>query len=329
MPGKLYLEDLPLTEQAPANLIRKLEQRTLRLVDGLDAARHHAVTFREQASRLEKTSQVLSEELASLRAAEAEHQVRQALLEKKIETLEAQRHELQEECRRLRKSNDELEPYAQGLQKRSESSGVLSPEPRPVGVQPVAAEGAGQAVTPAPSPQALLKEWYGRYDSAFFKGHTQPLKVGIHEDLVAAEPWPEKLVRRALACYVNLPRYLKAVRHGAQRIDLEGQPSGSVDEGAADHAKRKLERLQTERRSKRKATRVAEQGARNSRLHEPHLASGKALHGKKPSTHEKGPQDHRHHQKNVQHRNNEALPDDPSERLQHKLDALMARHVRQ
>lgn len=101
-----------------------------------------------------------------------------------------------------------------------------------------------------PSPQGLLGEWYQRYPSVFFRGHTRPLKVGIHEELTASEPWPEKLVRRALACYVNLPRYLKAVREGAERIDLQGQPAGNVDAQAAEHARRKLERLQAERRSK-------------------------------------------------------------------------------
>ncbi|WP_240721776.1 ProQ/FINO family protein [Halomonas marinisediminis] len=100
-----------------------------------------------------------------------------------------------------------------------------------------------------PSPQALLGEWYVRYPAAFFKGHTRPLMVGIHELLASREPWPEKLVRRALACYVNLPRYLKAMREGAERIDLDGQPAGKVDAQAADYAHRKLDRLQGEKRA--------------------------------------------------------------------------------
>ncbi|WP_084286460.1 ProQ/FINO family protein [Halomonas halodenitrificans] len=97
----------------------------------------------------------------------------------------------------------------------------------------------------APSPQALLGQWYQRYPTAFFKGHTRPLMVGIHEVLASHEPWPEKLVRRALACYVNLPRYLKAMRKDAERIDLDGQPAGKVDAQAADYAHRKLDRLQS------------------------------------------------------------------------------------
>ncbi|NIC06828.1 hypothetical protein HBJ55_15475 [Halomonas sp. DX6] len=109
------------------------------------------------------------------------------------------------------------------------------------------------AIEQAPSADALLKQWYQRYPKTFFKGHTRPLKVGIHQDLAAREPWPEKLVRRALAGYVNLPRYLKAVREGAERIDLDGAPAGNVDDQAAEHAKRKLERLQSERRERGRA----------------------------------------------------------------------------
>lgn len=91
----------------------------------------------------------------------------------------------------------------------------------------------------APSPHALLNQWYERYPKAFFKGHTKPLKVGIHQQLAEREEWPNKLIRRALANYVNLPRYIKAVREGAERVDLDGQPAGKVDKEAARHAAEK------------------------------------------------------------------------------------------
>lgn len=91
----------------------------------------------------------------------------------------------------------------------------------------------------APSPHALLNQWYERYPKAFFKGHTKPLKVGIHQQLAEREEWPNKLIRRALANYVNLPRYIKAVREGAERVDLDGEPAGKVDKEAARHAAEK------------------------------------------------------------------------------------------
>ncbi|MGY4878768.1 ProQ/FINO family protein [Vreelandella aquamarina] len=90
-----------------------------------------------------------------------------------------------------------------------------------------------------PTPHELLGQWYERYPLAFFKGHTKPLKVGIHQDLADREPWSNKLIRRALANYVNLPRYVKAMREGAERIDLEGNVAGIVDPKAAEFAANK------------------------------------------------------------------------------------------
>lgn len=103
-----------------------------------------------------------------------------------------------------------------------------------------------------PSPQSLLAQWYQRYPETFFKGHTQPLKTGIHLDLVAREPWPEKLVRRALACYVHLPRYLKAVRADVMRVDLDGQAAGTVTEGEARHARKQLDELTKKQKKQQK-----------------------------------------------------------------------------
>lgn len=90
-----------------------------------------------------------------------------------------------------------------------------------------------------PSPHQLLDQWYERYPQAFSKGRTQPLKVGIHQDLADREPWSNKLIRRALANYVNLPRYIKAMREGVERIDLEGNSAGVVDAQAAEFAAQK------------------------------------------------------------------------------------------
>ncbi|AMC99633.1 ProQ/FINO family protein [Halomonas chromatireducens] len=178
----------------------------------------------------------------------------------------------------------------------------------------------------APSAEALLTEWYRRYPDTFFKGHTRPLKVGIHQDLAAREPWPEKLVRRALAGYVNLPRYLKAVREGAQRIDLAGQPDGSVDAQAAEHAHRKLERLQAERRKRgqapgpghRRGEKVARtaKGNRTSKRGTPggEAPSGRpAAAAQPPSQASNAPSD-------------SVTRADPEARLEAKLSALLAKH---
>ncbi|MBT2787296.1 MULTISPECIES: ProQ/FINO family protein [unclassified Halomonas] len=114
---------------------------------------------------------------------------------------------------------------------------AVSVEAASVEADPVEATPAETAK--APSPHALLNQWYERYPKAFFKGHTKPLKIGIHQELAEREEWPNKLIRRALANYVNLPRYIKAVREGAERVDLDGQSAGKVDKEAALHASQK------------------------------------------------------------------------------------------
>lgn len=243
-----------------------------------------AMVVRERGS-LESRIGELEAELAQLR-----HQ-RQQLAEHNSELVEENR-ELDEQNRELEAHNTRLRERAQPPQDSSSATAIFArPTRRAQGLAalihhrprdhtvdpPQGVDGAGsmpedteaalqrglehemqQSDLPfdkAPSPQSLLTDWYRKYDQTFFKGHTRPLKIGIHEDLAAREPWPEKLVRRALACYVNLPRYLKSVREGTGRIDLDGQTDGQVDAQAAEHARRKLDRLQAERQRGRQQPR--------------------------------------------------------------------------
>ncbi|MFI0471658.1 ProQ/FINO family protein [Halomonas sp. HMF6819] len=132
-------------------------------------------------------------------------------------------------------------------------------------------EEATAAPTP-PSPHALLKQWYERYPNAFFTGHTKPLKVGIHHDLAEREPWSGKLIRRALANYVNLPRYVKSMREGAERVDLDGMPAGLVDKEASQHANERRKDSAGEKPSKRGA-----QEERNKAVHRPNQTQRKSV----------------------------------------------------
>lgn len=163
-------------------------------------------------------------------------------------------------------------------------------------------ESAHEAPKPeAPSPQALLKQWYVRYPQAFLTGHTSPLKVGIHEDLARLEPWSNKLIRRALAHYVNLPRYVKALREGAPRIDLDGNSAGVVDATAAQAAVEKRRRQASNKGAVGKGSagkeRTGKEGTgkesteKPRRPHKPKAAQpetpeGKAQSGAKPQSKE-------------------------------------------
>jgi ProP effector len=167
-----------------------------------------------------------------------------------LDDLEARLEHAQNEISVLKEENQRLK------QKLGEQSSAETSASAHVSSAPPAAEGPPRVETSAegvksadslenaesvrpPSPHALLDQWYERYPKAFLKGHTKPLKVGIHQDLAEREPWSNKLIRRALANYVNLPRYAKAMREGAERIDLEGNSVGVVDQQAAQFAAEK------------------------------------------------------------------------------------------
>lgn len=166
-------------------------------------------------------------------------------LEARLEQAHAELATLRDENQRLKQRLAQTPPLAQ--EPKAESTQKSTQTDIQEGVQTVevtatekdhhaAPAAETDPVREAPSPQALLKQWYARYPQAFLTGHTQPLKVGIHEDLARQEPWSNKLIRRALAHYVNLPRYVKALREGAPRIDLDGNPAGVVDATAAQAA---------------------------------------------------------------------------------------------
>ncbi|MBE0404474.1 ProQ/FINO family protein [Halomonas citrativorans] len=190
-----------------------------------------------------------------------------------LDSLESRLEQAQRELQALRRENIQLKEQLMGqavaldsantsgqLSATSAGENVTPPSsqypaeqpqsvPASSGVEAVAKTTTTEAGAQPPSPHALLKEWYQRYPNTFFKGHTKPLKVGIHQDLAAREPWSGKLIRRALANYVNLPRYLKSVREGGERIDLDGQLAGKVDKEAALHAAEKRKAKQQEGRA--------------------------------------------------------------------------------
>ena len=167
-----------------------------------------------------------------------------------LETLETRLEQKNAEITALREENERLKQQLAAVAALSASStaGVEAPQEAPAEIS--AQIPSQKTSTQPPSPQALLKQWYQRYPNAFFKGHTKPLKVGIHQDLAEREPWSGKLIRWALANYVNLPRYVKSMREGAERIDLDGNPAGRVDKEAAQHA--------SERRNEKPEKKVAD-----------------------------------------------------------------------
>ena len=102
------------------------------------------------------------------------------------------------------------------------------PDPRPV------------VAEPPPAPATVLPALIEAYPACFDWEQPRPLKIGIHQDLVAAGH-DRIAVRRALGRYCQADRYRKALQTGAPRIDWQGQPAGAVTEREAAYARSRVE----------------------------------------------------------------------------------------
>lgn len=70
-----------------------------------------------------------------------------------------------------------------------------------------------------------------------FRQPRQPLKIGIHNDVIARHPeLRPSLIASALKSYTRSPAYLETLKAGSPRIDLEGNPVGTIHLQAAEHA---------------------------------------------------------------------------------------------
>jgi len=100
------------------------------------------------------------------------------------------------------------------------------------------------------NPQERLAYWIKTYPRSFMPGQPQPLKIGIHEELLAVEGGDMKKIRRALASYVKVPRYLRCMKAGAVRLDLKGNNAGFVTKEEADFAAEQLQKLEANKKQR-------------------------------------------------------------------------------
>ena len=101
------------------------------------------------------------------------------------------------------------------------------------------------------SASAVLELLCAQFPRCFFhdEARRQPVKVGIHNDVLLAlgdAVTPSELAR-ALQIYVNNRIYQSRLRLGGTRIDLNGEPGGTVTVGQAAFARAK-ERARKEQR---------------------------------------------------------------------------------
>jgi hypothetical protein len=74
-----------------------------------------------------------------------------------------------------------------------------------------------------------------------FRRPRQPLKIGIHNDIIIRHPeLRPSLIASALKTYTRSLGYLETLKTDAARIDLEGNPVGTVTAADEEDAKRKI-----------------------------------------------------------------------------------------
>lgn len=125
-------------------------------------------------------------------------------------------------------------------------------------------EGQSKKTNAKQKPQWLEQAQYGvellkAHFPACFKElkEIKPLKIGIKQDLVKHLSTVENIVIGDKACmvgslsyYVNSPSYHRVVVEGATRVDLNGQPAGTVTAEEAKYSQdcrqAKIQKKQTE-----------------------------------------------------------------------------------
>ncbi|GGI73076.1 RNA chaperone ProQ [Shewanella hanedai] len=103
---------------------------------------------------------------------------------------------------------------------------------------------------------AILAYLYETFPLCFIaEGETKPLKIGLFQDLAERLADDSKVsktqLRIALRRYTSSWRYLKGVKAGAQRIDLDGQDCGELEQEHIDHAQLTLKESQEKAKAKR------------------------------------------------------------------------------
>ncbi|TLU68061.1 RNA chaperone ProQ [Thalassotalea litorea] len=89
------------------------------------------------------------------------------------------------------------------------------------------------------------------------QGTVKPLKVGIFQELAEALQEDEKVsktqLRQALRHYTSSWRYLKAIKKGSQRVNLQGEAVAEIDEAQAEFAANALKESQEKFANKKEA----------------------------------------------------------------------------
>ena len=99
------------------------------------------------------------------------------------------------------------------------------------------------------------------FPGAFAFINRKPLKLGIHDDLLARGIAMD-VIKPGLGAYCGGGRYLRWLQAGSTRIDLDGNPAGVVTAQDAEHAVKKLAELAAREEKKAAGRKQAEEQAK-------------------------------------------------------------------
>jgi sRNA-binding protein len=93
--------------------------------------------------------------------------------------------------------------------------------------------------------QAAISELVAAFPAAFTLDPmlVRPVKLGIKDDLYKQSAISHRCIAMALRAYCNSVQYLEGSVEGAVRIDLAGEPAGTVTATEARHAREALAAL--------------------------------------------------------------------------------------
>jgi ProP effector len=93
-----------------------------------------------------------------------------------------------------------------------------------------------------------------------FRQPCEPLKIGIHNDIIARHPeLRPSVLANALKAYTRSLGYLQTIKAGAGRIDLGRNPAGTVTAADEEDAKRKIAKAARRAAAKPVAGRAGQQ----------------------------------------------------------------------
>jgi ProP effector len=128
---------------------------------------------------------------------------------------------------------------------------------------------------------AILAYLYETFPLCFIaEGETKPLKIGLFQDLAEKLADDSKVsktqLRVALRRYTSSWRYLKGVKPGAQRVDLDGVDCGELEQEHIDHALATLKESQDKAKAKRLANAAKNPAKKPARKDAPAKAASPA-----------------------------------------------------